>query len=72
MALSQRISQESETQFDGASKQKVIGSDGNAATFSVGVTYALSDKWSMSTSLGIGLTPDAPDFALSMRFPFRF
>ncbi len=72
LSLSQRISQESETQFDGASKQEVIGSDGNAATFSVGVTYALSDQWSMSTSLGIGLTPDAPDFALSMRFPFRF
>lgn len=72
MSLSQRISQDSETQFDGAAKQTVIGSDGNAATFSVGVTYALSDKLSMSTSLGIGLTPDAPDFALSMRFPFRF
>ncbi|WP_261842733.1 transporter [Aliamphritea ceti] len=72
MSLSQRISTESETQFDGGAKQKVIGSDGNAATFSIGATYALSDKLSMSTSLGIGLTPDAPDFALSMRFPFRF
>lgn len=72
MSISQRISEESETQFDGGSKQTVIGSDGNAATFSIGATYALSDKLSMSTSLGIGLTPDAPDFALSMRFPFRF
>ena len=72
MSLSQRISTESETQLDGGTKQKVIGSDGNAATFSIGVTYALSSDVSMSTSLGIGLTPDAPDFALSMRFPFRF
>jgi len=26
----------------------------------------------MVTSLGIGLTSDAPNYTLSMRFPYRF
>lgn len=72
LALSQRLSQKSETRLDGQNWQEVIGSDGNAATFTVGGTYAISDRLSMSTSLGIGLTPDAPDFSIGVKFPYRF
>lgn len=72
LSLSHRISMESETRAKGGQWKKVIGSDGNAATFNTGVTYALSDKLSMSTSLGIGLTPDAPDFSVGVKFPYRF
>lgn len=67
MALSHKISLESER--DG---QKIFGSDGNAATFTTGVTYALSDRLSMLTSVGFGLTPDASDFNIAVRFPYRF
>lgn len=72
LSLSHRISTESETRAAGGKWTKVIGSDGNAATFNTGVTYALSDKLSMSTTLGIGLTPDAPDFSIGIKFPYRF
>ncbi|MCV6612637.1 MAG: transporter [Amphritea sp.] len=72
LSLSQRLSQKSETRFDGQSWQEIIGSDGNAASFTVGGTYAISDRLSMSTSLGIGLTPDASDFSIGVKFPYRF
>ncbi|GGK84490.1 transporter [Amphritea balenae] len=71
-SLSQRISQKSQTRLDGESWSKIIGSDGNAATFNTGLTYALTENLSMSTSLGIGLTPDAPDFSIGIKFPYRF
>lgn len=67
MALSHRISMESEQ-----NGRKIIGSDANAATFTTGVTYALSDRLSMLTSVGFGLTPDASDFSIGIKFPYRF
>ncbi len=72
LSVSQRISQKSETRLEGSDWNDIFGSDGNAATFNTGITYALSDKLSMSTTLGIGLTPDAPDFSLGIKFPYRF
>ncbi|SIQ98426.1 transporter [Marinobacterium stanieri] len=67
MALSHRINLESEQ-----NSSKIIGSDGNAATFTTGVTYALSNRLSMLTSVGVGLTPDASDFSIGIKFPYRF
>jgi len=71
-SYSQRIQQTSETRIQGGSWAEVTHSDANAATFNTGVTYALGEKWAMSTSLGIGLTPDAPDLSLSVNFPYSF
>jgi hypothetical protein len=48
---------------------KVIGSDANAASLNLGVTYALDQHTTLVTMLGIGLTPDAPDFSLTFRCP---
>ena len=69
-SYSQRLQAKSETRVDGGSWTEVTNSDANAATFSTGVTYALGKKWSMSTTLGIGLTPDAPDLSLGVKFPY--
>ncbi|MCV6590847.1 MAG: hypothetical protein OIF57_17785 [Marinobacterium sp.] len=71
-SYSQRYQTKSETRAQGGSWNEVTHSDANAATFNTGVTYALGPKWAMSTSLGIGLTPDAPDFTLSVNFPYSF
>ncbi len=71
-SYSQRFQTKSETRAPGGSWNEVTHSDANAATFSTGVTYALGPKWAMSTSLGIGLTPDAPDLSLSVKFPYSF
>jgi len=37
-----------------------------------GVTYQLSDALFTVGSLGIGLTSDAPDFTVSIKFPYSF
>lgn len=71
-AFSQRIQEEAETKLPGEGWRTVKSSDGNAATFTTGVTYALGSKSAVSTSVGIGLTPDAPDFSLTIRFPYSF
>jgi len=71
-AFSQRIQDEAETKLPGGDWEKVTSSDGNAATFTTGVTYAVGSKSAISTSLGIGLTPDSPDFSFSIKFPYSF
>lgn len=70
LSYSQRFSEEAETRVAGTTWQEVVNSDANAATFTTGLTYALTNNVSVSTSLGIGLTPDAPDFTFAIKFPF--
>ena len=70
LSYSQRPSEEAETRSINGPWQEVVASDANAATFTTGLTYALSQKLSVSTSVGIGLTPDAPDFTFAIKFPF--
>lgn len=61
------------TMLDGDSKwTRVVGSEGNAAILSLGVTHALTPKLSIVTSLGVGLTGDSPNYTVSFRFPYRF
>lgn len=71
-SFAQRFSLESEIKNDGESWQEVVGSDGNSATFNTSFTYAITDKQSMTASLGIGLTPDAPDLSVGLKFPYHF
>lgn len=51
---------------------KVPGSDSNSATLNLGLTYALSKNLSVIPNLAVGLTPDAADYAFSLRFPYNF
>ncbi|HET7932451.1 MAG TPA: hypothetical protein VFL63_13810, partial [Rhodanobacteraceae bacterium] len=67
-----RIVRESRIKIDGAESQPVIGSLGNIGTFNLGVTYALSKHLTLVTLLGIGLTPDAPDFTVNVKLPYQF
>jgi opacity protein-like surface antigen len=68
--FSQLISQAARTKVDGGSWSKIIGSNANAATFNVGVTYGLGRRTTAVLNFGIGLTPDAPDFSVTLRLPF--
>lgn len=68
----QRFTGRSRIQADGENWTSVPGSDANAATFNIGLTHALSERASMVMNLGIGLTPDAPDLQLSLKFPYSF
>lgn len=69
---SQQFTQKSEQKLDGFSTVSIIGSDANVATMNIGATYALSDRSSWATNVGIGLNTDAPDVTFSMKFPYTF
>ncbi|SDI91592.1 transporter [Billgrantia gudaonensis] len=62
-----------ETQItqDGGSAEDIIGSSANSASVNFGATYGLTDSTSIVTSVGVGLTDDAPDFTLDFRMPFQ-
>lgn len=70
LSFSDKLSARASTRYDGAGWVKVIGSDANAAMFNLGVTYALNPNTTLVTQLGIGLTPDAPDFSLTFKIPY--
>lgn len=70
ISFSDRISARARTRNEGVDWVKIIGSDANSAMFNLGVTYALNARTTLVSQLGIGLTPDAPDFTLSFRVPF--
>lgn len=71
-SYSQLISEKSRIKPDGGDWNTVTSSDANAAYFNIGMTFALSDKLTMVPNLSIGLTPDAPDFSFSLKFPYYF
>ncbi|MCL7743876.1 transporter [Guyparkeria hydrothermalis] len=70
MSYSQQINGQARTRYDGEDWVDLIGSDANSATLNLGLTYALGPKTTLVTSLGVGLTPDAPDFTLGVRIPY--
>lgn len=72
ISFSDKLSARARTRFDGDNQNwvKIIGSDANAGMFNFGVTYALNSHATFVTQLGIGLTPDAPDFSLVFKIPY--
>ena len=72
MSFSELISRSSRIKYQGGGWQTVNGSDANAAYFNIGMTLAASDRLTVVPNLSIGLTPDAPDFSVSLKFPYYF
>jgi len=72
MSFTQRFFDEAEVTPKGGRTQTVIGSDTSVGTFDVGVTYALTDRLSLVTNLGLGLTNDSSDYKFGFRLPYRF
>ncbi|KGI76807.1 hypothetical protein LF63_0113810 [Oleiagrimonas soli] len=72
LSFNDRINAKARVQPRGGEWDSVIGSDGHAATFNMGVTYALNQHTTLVSLLGIGLTPDAPDVTLSVKIPYTF
>ena len=72
MSFSQLVSRASKTKAQGMGWQKVVGSQANAAVFNVGLTHAMSDRLSIIGNVGVGLTPDAPDFSVGVKLPYTF
>lgn len=72
MSFSQRFIDETEISLPGLGTAEVIGSDTTTGKFDLGLTYALTDRLSMVTSLGMGLTNDTSDYTFNLKFPYRF
>ena len=72
MSFSELISQKSRIKPDGGDWQSVDNSNYNAAYFNIGMTFAPTPNMSIVPNLSIGLTPDAPDFSFSLKFPYYF
>lgn len=70
ISFSDRLTARARTRYEGEDWVKVIGSDANSAMFNLGVTYAVNPKTTFVGQLGIGLTPDAPDFSLVFKLPY--
>lgn len=50
----------------------IIGSQANVALVNLGATFSLGKNVALVTNVGVGLTDDSPDMALSVRIPYRF
>ncbi|MFA5678827.1 MAG: hypothetical protein WC953_10555 [Pseudomonas sp.] len=72
MSFSELISRSSRIKYQNSGWQTVNGSDANAAHFNIGMTLAATDRLTIVPNLSMGLTPDAPDFSLSLKFPYYF
>lgn len=71
-SYAQSLAKKASQKPDGQGWSSIEGSNANAAVFNVGLTYGLSEHTTMVTNLGIGLTRDAPNVVLSMKFPYSF
>ncbi len=50
----------------------IVGSDANVATLNFGATWAASKRLTVVTNVAPGISEDASDLSLSVKFPFRF
>lgn len=41
-------------------------------TLRFGVSYRMTEHWTLNTTLGVGVTRDTPDLEATIRFPYRF
>lgn len=72
LSFSDKLSAKASLRYKDTPWTQIIGSDANAATFNMGVTYALSPRTTLVSLLGIGLTPDAPDYSITFKVPYMF
>lgn len=72
LSFSDRINGKDSLKTSGGPWTKIIGSQANAATLNFGFTYALDPHTTIVTLLGMGMTPDAPNFTLTFKVPYMF
>lgn len=72
LSYTQAISDKSQSRTAGQRWQSIIDSGGVASTLNLGSTLAITRHLSMVANVGAGLTPDAPDVAFNLQFPYNF
>ncbi|AJX14956.1 hypothetical protein [Burkholderia ubonensis] len=72
IAYTMAIEPSTRTQAPGGSWQRVPGSQTTASTLGFGLNHVFNKHLTMNASVAIGLTPDAPNFVVGLRFPYTF
>ena len=57
---------------EGFDPRTIVGSQANVGLVNLGATFSLSDRLSLVSTVGIGLTDDSPDMTVNIRLPYRF
>jgi hypothetical protein len=63
---------ESKTKAPGGSYQDVPGSQTTSAMLNFGLNHVVNKHLTLNGAVSIGLTPDAPNFVVGVRFPYTF
>jgi hypothetical protein len=66
------VEPQSKTQANGQGWQSVPGSETVAAAVNFGLNHVVNKHLTINGSVSIGLTPDAPNFVVGVRFPYTF
>lgn len=72
IAYTMAIEPSTRTQAPGGEWQRVPGSQTTASTLSFGLNHVFNKNLTINASVAIGLTPDAPNFIVGLRFPYSF
>ena len=72
MSYTQRIVERTSLTPENRDQRIVVGSQANVALMNIGATFSLEKNLSLVANVGVGLTDDSPDMAISVRIPFRF
>jgi hypothetical protein len=62
----------SKTKAPGGSYQDVPGSETTAAVLNFGLNHVVNKHLTINGAVSIGMTPDAPNFVVGVRFPYTF
>jgi len=62
----------SETKSPGGDYVKVPGSETTAAVLNFGLNHVVNKHLTINGVVSVGLTPDAPNFVVGVRFPYTF
>lgn len=72
LSVSSQISYSDETQLTFSNGEKAVAQDQMTGFLSLSLGTRVSDTTIINTSVGIGLTEDAPDFSLGVSLPINF
>ncbi|WP_233802663.1 SlyX family protein [Paraburkholderia sp. HP33-1] len=72
VSFTMALEPESQTKAPGGSYQRVPGSETTAAAMNFGLNHVVNKHLTINGSVSIGLTPDAPNFVVGVRFPYTF
>lgn len=72
MSYTQRLVERTRLTPDDQGARVVVGSQANVALVNLGATFSLGENIALVANVGVGLTDDSPDMAVSVRIPYRF